>query len=83
MTPVLGNSSATLGGEMGFVIEQIELGRRAVLEQIDDALGSGRKIRVARNDGLGRGGNFRRQKGRERGDADAGGATTKKVPPRL
>ena len=41
---------AALFRESRFVVEQIELGGRAVLEEIDDAFGGGRKVRVARND---------------------------------
>ena len=36
---------AALFSERGLVVEQIELGRRAVLEEIDDSFGGGREIR--------------------------------------
>lgn len=65
--------------ELGFVVEEVLLGWRTALEEVDHALGLGRGFK-----GIACAGSLRAkvaiEHGGEGGDADAGGTFTEKVP---
>ena len=69
--------------EVRLVVEQIELRRRAVLEEVDDALGLGRKVRET-----GEAAHRRRrlrllgEQRSQRGHADAGAGAAEEMPAR-
>ena len=42
-------------GELGFMLEEVELGRAALHEEVDDAFGLGGEVGLARGEEIGQG----------------------------
>ena len=77
----VGDLFALAAGEFGLVVEEIDVRRGAVLEQVDDALGLRGEVRQVGEpaDALPRGGGAAHQR-RERGRADADRGPAEEVP---
>src|SRR5262249_20676411 len=76
----LGQIDAANLGQVRLVVEKVDLGGRAVLEQVDDTLGCWREVRESGQAARGLG--VFGEKRRESGDAEARARTAEEVSPR-